>query len=162
MASNGNDWIAIKAGPLDAGRAIEAVSEPSTGGIAVFAGVTRAAVSPEGRALVALDYQAYDEMALPQMRELARRAREHWPIVGLVILHRTGRVALAQPSVVVAISCPHRGEAFDACRWIIDALKAEVAIWKKEIWEGGPESWVHPVAAETRRGGNAETPDAEQ
>ena len=170
MAAKLKDWIAIEAGPLDTARAIEAVSDPLAGGIAVFAGVTRSDVSADGRALVALDYEAYEEMALSQMQKLARDARERWPIVHLAILHRTGRVELAQPSVVIAVSCPHRGEAFDACRWIIDTLKAEVAIWKKEIWEGGPESWVHPAVAvrrgdgdaETRRHGDAETRGAEQ
>jgi molybdopterin synthase catalytic subunit len=83
-------------------------------------------------------------MALSQMHELARLAREKWPVVRLAILHRTGRVPLAHPSVVIAVACPHRGEAFDACRWLIDTLKSEVAIWKKEIWKGGGESWVDP------------------
>ena len=162
MAANVKDWIAIEAVPLDAARAVDAVIDPSAGGIAVFAGVTRSDVSAEGRALLALDYEAYEEMALSQMQKLARDARERWPIVHVAILHRTGRVEIAQPSVVIAVSCPHRGEAFDACRWIIDTLKAEVAIWKKEIWEGGPESWVHPAAAETPGRGDAKTPGAEQ
>jgi len=145
-----DDWIELQPGPLQAGPVTEFVSVAQAGGIAIFLGTTRAETSPDGRALAALDYEAYDEMARPQMADLARRARDRWPICRLVILHRTGRVALAEPSVIIAVSCPHRGEAFDACRWIIDTLKAEVAIWKKEIWEGGGESWVLPDVEETR------------
>jgi molybdopterin synthase catalytic subunit len=139
-----DDWIQLQAEPIEVGPVNEFVSVPEAGGIAVFLGTTRAETSPDGQLLVALDYQAYEEMAAQQMTDLARRARERWPIHRLAILHRTGRVALAQPSVLIAVSCPHRGEAFDACRWLIDTLKAEVPIWKKEVWEGGRERWVHP------------------
>lgn len=150
MAELSSDWTELTGEPIDAGRAFQFVSESRAGGVAIFAGLTRAETSTDGQALAALDYEAYAEMALPQLRELALRAREKWPVVRLAILHRTGRVALAQPSVVIAVACPHRGEAFDACRWIIDTLKSEVAIWKKEIWEGGGQRWVN--ADEEMRG----------
>jgi molybdopterin synthase catalytic subunit len=116
--------------------------DAAAGGIDIFIGTTRAERNADGRELVALDYEAYPEMALSQMRELARRARERWPVVRLALLHRVGRVALGQPSVVVAVACPHRGEAFEACRWLIDTLKAEVPIWKKEVWAGGSGTWA--------------------
>ena len=116
--------------------------DPAAGGIDVFIGTTRAERHADGRELVALDYEAYPEMALSQMRELARRARERWPVVRLALLHRVGRVAVGQPSVVVAVACPHRGEAFEACRWLIDTLKAEVPIWKKEVWADGSGTWA--------------------
>ena len=138
-----DDWIQLQAEALDAARATQFVSVPEAGGIAIFLGTTRAERSPEHGALVALDYEAYEEMARQQMQDLGRRAREKWPIRRLAILHRTGRVALAEPSVIIAVSSPHRGEAFDACHWIIDTLKAEVAIWKKEVWASGGESWVN-------------------
>jgi molybdopterin synthase catalytic subunit len=141
-----SDWIQLQPDPLDLDAVNAFVSVPEAGGIAIFLGTTRAETSPEGQALVALDYEAYDEMARQQMEQLARQARQRWPIRRLAILHRTGRVALAQPSVIIAVSCPHRGEAFDACRWLIDTLKAEVPIWKKEVWQGGRERWVHPEA----------------
>ena len=92
--------------------------------------------------LVALDYEAYADMAAAQLRDLAGRARARWPVERLALLHRTGRVGLAAPSVLVAVSTPHRGEAFEACRWLIDTLKAEAAIWKKEVWADGSSSWV--------------------
>src|SRR5206468_11274112 len=115
------------------------------GGIDVCLGTTRAETQ-QGRALLALDYDAYGEMALGQMRELARGARERWPVRRLAILHRTGRVAVGEPSVVIAVSTPHRAQSFEACRWIIDTLKADVAIWKKEVWADGTATWVHPGA----------------
>jgi molybdopterin synthase catalytic subunit len=81
-------------------------------------------------------------MALKQMCDLAAAARQRWPVVKLALLHRTGRVEIGKPSVVIAVSCPHRVQAFEACRFIIDALKKEVAIWKKEIWADGSGTWV--------------------
>lgn len=119
------------------------VSAATAGGIAVFLGCTRAETSPDGRELLALDYEAYQEMALKQMQALARQAREKWPIIKLAILHRVGRVGLGEPSVLIAVSTPHRGEAFEACRWLIDTLKKDVAIWKKEVWADGSATWVH-------------------
>jgi molybdopterin synthase catalytic subunit len=162
MAEMDSDWVELTAEPIDAARAFQFVGDPVAGGVAIFAGLTRAETSTDGQTLAALDYEAYGEMAVAQMRELARRARQKWPIVRQAILHRTGRVALAEPSVVIAVACPHRGQAFDACRWIIDTLKAEVAIWKKEIWAGGAERWVHPSTEETRGRGDAGTGGSEQ
>lgn len=139
-----DDWIEILATPLPTQRAVEFVSDPRAGGIAVFLGTTRTETNPSGQPLVALDYEAYAEMAIGQMRDLARRAREKWPIIKLALLHRTGRVAREEASVIIAVSTAHRGEAFDACEWLIDTLKSEVAIWKKEIWADGSGSWVNP------------------
>jgi molybdopterin synthase catalytic subunit len=139
------DWVGLTTCDLPVAAAVRCVSQPSAGGIDVFLGTTRTERSPSGQVLVALDYEAYAEMACGQLRDLARRARERWPVVRLVLLHRIGRVPLGEPSVLVAVSTPHRGEAFEACRWLIDALKAEVAVWKKEVWADGSESWVHPV-----------------
>ena len=138
------DDIRISSEPIDVATTIAAVSDSRAGGIAVFLGVTRAETNASGRQLIALDYEAYEEMALKQMRKLATDAREKWPIISLAIVHRIGRVALAEPSVVIAVATPHRGEAFEACWWLIDTLKAETAIWKKEIWSDGAQTWIHP------------------
>jgi molybdopterin synthase catalytic subunit len=137
-----DDWIAIQPEPLSVQAAVEAVSHDEAGGIDVFLGTTRAEQSPEGGRLVGLDYEAYAEMALAQMNELARAARQRWPVLRLAMLHRVGRVAVGEPSVVIAVATPHRAEAFEACRWLIDALKARVPIWKKEVWSDGGTSWV--------------------
>ena len=118
------------------------VSDAAAGGVAVFLGTTRAETRGDGRALVALDYEAYPEMAERQLRDLAARARERWPVVKLALLHRTGRVPLGEASVLIAVSTPHRAAAFECCRWLIDTLKAEVAVWKQEVWADGGTSWV--------------------
>ena len=115
---------------------------PVAGGISVFIGVTRNEKNASGDFLEALDYSAYREMALEQMRDLARRAGERWPISHIAILHRVGRVDVGDPSVVIAVATPHRAEAFEACRWLIDTLKKEVAIWKQEVWTDGTTRWV--------------------
>ncbi len=142
-----DDWIDILPTPLPTAKAIDFVSTPAAGGIAIFLGTTRSEKNAQGRELQALDYEAYIEMALPQLQTLAQVARSQWPIVKQVILHRTGRVELSQPSVLIAVASPHRHEAFAACRFIIDALKADVAIWKKEIWSDGSGTWVQPNVA---------------
>ena len=92
--------------------------------------------------LLALDYEAYPEMALGRMQQLAQTARQKWPILRIVMHHRIGRVPISEPSVAIAVSCPHRAEAFEACRWLIDQLKIDVPIWKKEIWADGSGTWV--------------------
>ena len=139
-----NDWIEILDRALSVNDAVRFVTDAGAGGIDVFLGTTRSEKSSDGRELIALDYEAYPEMAIERLRKLAQRAREQWPIVKLAILHRVGRVALAEPSVVIAVACPHRGEAFAACKWLIDQLKVDVPIWKKEIWSDGTDSWVSP------------------
>jgi molybdopterin synthase catalytic subunit len=136
------NWVALLSDPLPSADALAFVADPSAGGIAVFAGITRAQTDSAGRTLKALDYEAYGRMAERQLADLADESRRRWPIVRLVILHRIGRVRVAEPSVVIAVSTPHRPQAFEACRWLIDSLKSQVAIWKKEIWSDGSTSWV--------------------
>jgi molybdopterin synthase catalytic subunit len=136
-----HDWCEIPHYSLRAAPAVEFVHDPQAGGIAIFLGTTRAEQTSAGRELVALDYEAYDDMALKQLHDLAAQARKRWPIIKLALLHRTGRVPLGEPSVCIAVSTPHRAEAFEACRWLIDTLKAEVAIWKKEVWSDGTSKW---------------------
>ena len=139
-----NDWVQLQDEAISTAAVVDFVTDPQAGGIAIFLGTTRAENQEESGRLSALDYEAYPEMALSQMQELARQVRQRWPIQRLAILHRTGRVGLGEPSVAIAVSTPHRAEAFEACRWIIDTLKKDVAIWKKEVWEDGSGSWVHP------------------
>ena len=141
--------VSLSVTALDAGAAIEFVSDARAGGVAVFLGTTRAEQRADGAQLEALDYEAYSEMAQGQLLSLANRASARWPVLRLALLHRTGRVALGEPSVVVAVCAPHRAEAFEACRWLIDTLKAEVAIWKKEVWADGTGSWVPGRPAST-------------
>ena len=95
-----------------------------------------------------LEYEAYEEQAVPKMASIAAVARDKWPSLGRVaMLHRVGRLEVGEAAVVVAVSAPHRDEAFEAARFCIDTLKAEAPIWKKERWADG-EDWAHaePIA----------------
>ena len=83
-------------------------------------------------------------MALKKLAELEQEARKRWPIIEVAIVHRVGHLDLGEISVVVAVSCPHRNEAFEACRWLIDTLKQVAPIWKRETWADGSHEWVHP------------------
>jgi molybdopterin synthase catalytic subunit len=136
------DIIELRAEPVDVGRIVVAVGDGDAGGVVIFLGTTRRDAGERGQTLAALDYQAYETMALEQMRQLAAEARRRWPIRRAAIVHRVGRVEIGQPSVVIAVSTPHRAEAFEACRFLIDSLKKEVSVWKKEVWADGSSSWV--------------------
>ncbi len=138
------DLITLTPGPLSTDAAVAFVTDPAAGGVAVFLGTTRAETAADGRALVALDYDAYAEMAVEQLQRLVATARQRWPLTRAAVLHRLGRVAVGQPSVVIAVSTPHRADAFDACRFLIDELKRDVPIWKQERWADGTGTWVHP------------------
>lgn len=137
-----DDWIGLSDREINAGAAAEFVTDVRAGGIALFLGTTRAEESASQKQLIALDYEAYLEMADSQLRDLAVRGRARWPVLKLAILHRIGRVTVGKPSVVIAVSTPHRAAAIEACRWLIDTLKAEAAIWKKEVWADGSVTWV--------------------
>src|SRR4051812_8476518 len=115
-----HDRIQILQTALSTADAVAFVTDARAGGIDVFLGTTRAETSSEGRELIALDYEAYQEMALDQLRQLARRAHKKWPIIKLALLHRIGAVEIGQPSVIVAVATPHRADAFEACRFLID------------------------------------------
>jgi len=96
------------------------------------------------RITVALDYEAYSGMAEKKMAEIERDTRERWPVGEIVMVHRLGHLDVGEVSVAVAVSCPHRAQAFEACRYAIDRLKELVPIWKKESWADGTTEWIHP------------------
>jgi molybdopterin synthase catalytic subunit len=118
------------------------VTSPEAGAVVLFLGTTRAVT--DGRETLRLDYEAYGEMAEAELRKLAEEARRRWPVVGCAIVHRLGTVPPAEPSVAVAVSTPHRQDAFEAGKWLIDTLKESVPIWKREHWADGSTEWVHP------------------
>jgi MoaE-MoaD fusion protein len=126
-------WVRVSAEPLSLGELAERVRDPRAGAVVTFSGVTRE--------VERLEYEAYAEMAEERMRAIATDAVEAHRLCAAAVEHRVGEVPLSEPSVIVAASAPHRGEAFAGAREIIDRVKAEVPIWKKEI-EGGEESWV--------------------
>ena len=135
----GNDWLALTAEPLPVGACYEWVVQPSCGAVVLFSGTARD--HAEGRTdVVELVYEAYDEHVLPRFAAIAAEMRRTWPTTGRVaILHRTGALALGESSVVVAVSAPHRAEAFEAARFGIDTLKATAPIWKQERWAQGSD-----------------------
>ena len=116
--------------PLDARRLEAAVSHAGAGAICTFTGVVRD--HSRGRSVTHLDYEAYAEMAGAEMRKIGDEIAAKWPEARVAMAHRTGRLEIGEASVVVSVSCPHRGEAIAACKWGIDRLKESVPIWKKE------------------------------
>jgi molybdopterin converting factor subunit 1 len=138
---------ALVHGPLPPARVLAAGAH---GAIASFEGVVRGEAA--GRAVVALEYEAYEAMAEARLRAIAEEAAARWPLLGISIVHRLGRVAVGEASVRVIAAAAHRAEAFDACRYAIDELKRSAPIWKKEIYRDG-EAWAAGELPEARTGG---------
>ena len=138
------DLIAISAEAIDVAQVLAAVQDDRAGAINTFIGTVRN--RNEGRDVVALDYEAYDAMAVRQLQHVVAQARERWPMLARVaVVHRKGALTIGDVAVVVAVATPHRGESFAACEFIIDTLKQVVPIWKKEQYQDGT-SWIaaHP------------------
>jgi molybdopterin synthase catalytic subunit len=170
-----DDWIALTEEPLPLDAVLAWVVRPDCGAQVLFVGTVRD--HAEGREGVThLAYEAYAEQVQPRLAGVAREARARWPAVGrIVLLHRVGRLAVTESSVVVAVSAPHRAEAFAAARFCIDTLKATVPIWKRESWAGGEAwgtcshevEWLHGAAGDggpslARRPGSGPRPGGEQ
>jgi len=124
----------------------EVVRRPGCGAVVTFLGTVRDLT--DGRVTRALDYEAYPGMAEKKMAEIERDTRTRWPVGDMMMVHRLGRLEVGEVSVAVAVSCPHRGQAFEACRHAIDRLKELVPIWKRENWDDGTTDWVHPGTGE--------------
>ena len=137
---DGDTWIGLSASPLPVDEAAAWAVRPDCGGLVLFSGTARD--HADGRPGVhRLEYEAYEEQAVPRLRGVAEEARVRWPMVGrIALLHRVGVLEIRESAVVVAVSAPHRDEAFAAARFCIDTLKRSVPIWKRESWTGG-ESW---------------------
>ncbi len=116
------------------------------GALATFAGTVRAE-DDCSRQLIALDYEAYEEMALSMMKGVRDRAIEKFSVLDVFIAHRLGCVKLGETSIVVGVVSAHRVAAFDACRWIVDQVKVDVPIWKKDVWSDGSAEWVNPACS---------------
>jgi len=132
--------------PLDINAAIAAATDDRLGGIAVFIGTVRDSASVDVNAtkpVTRLDYEAHPELAHVRMKEIAEDAATKWDVQRIVAIHRTGSCDLGEPTVVVACGSPHRRDALEACRWIIDTIKSEVPIWKREVYaDAGGSAWV--------------------
>jgi len=125
--------------PLDADAAVREVRSEDAGAIATFVGTVRR--RSRGRTVLHLDYEAYEGMAEQVMARIAEELKGRYELCEVAIHHRVGRVEIGEPSVVVAVSAPHRQDALAACRDAIDTLKETVPLWKKEVYEGG-EEWI--------------------
>ena|SRR5947209_8743783 len=128
---------------IDHAELTEAVRRPRCGAVVTFLGTVRDLTGDE--VTVALEYEAYPPMAEQKMAEIAREIESRWTVGDVALVHRLGRLEVGEISVAVAVSCPHRADAFAACRYAIDRLKEVVPIWKKDL---GPDraEWVHPEA----------------
>ena len=134
--------IQLTRDPIDHAALTEQVRRADCGAVVTFLGTVRDLTGD--RVTVALDYEAYPGMAEKKMAEIEADTRSRWSVGEIAMIHRLGRLEVGDVSVAVAVSCPHRADAFDACRHAIDRLKELVPIWKKENWADGSTDWVHP------------------
>lgn len=125
--------------PIDIEAVIDCVKAPETGAVDVFIGTTRDQTA--GRKVTALEYETYEPMALKVMERVAGEAGGRWSLGRIAIVHRIGRLNVGEASVIIAVSSAHRAEAFEACRFLIDKLKQEVPIWKREFFADGSVEW---------------------
>jgi molybdopterin synthase catalytic subunit len=132
--------VSVTPEPLSVDEALGAVADPGAGGTCVFVGTVRD-VSPAGE-VSGLTYEAWDDLARRRLTEIGEELHAGWPLRRVAILHRTGALEVGEASVVIAVSAPHRAEAFEACRQAIERLKQDVPIWKKEGLRSGEAQWV--------------------
>ncbi|HLO89086.1 MAG TPA: molybdenum cofactor biosynthesis protein MoaE, partial [Nostocaceae cyanobacterium] len=141
------DSFAITIAPLSIEEVYGKADDSANGAVVIMSGMVRN--QTDGKAVVALEYQAYEPMALQVFYQIATEVRDRWPDVNRVVIHhRIGRLKIGEISVLVAVGCPHRSEAFTACRYAIDTLKHNAPIWKKEHFYNGSSSWVSIGACE--------------
>jgi molybdopterin synthase catalytic subunit len=134
--------IELTPNTIDTSALLDRVQSPAAGAVVLFLGTAREMTG--GRRTASLDYECYPEMAESKLAELEAEARRRWPITECCVIHRLGHLQPGEASVAVAISTPHRSDAFAAARWLIDTIKTEVPIWKRENWSDGTAEWVHP------------------
>jgi molybdopterin synthase catalytic subunit len=133
--------------PLDLAGVYAIADCSSNGAVVVMSGTVRDRT--EGRSVAFLEYQAYEPMAIKIFEQIAQDIQQQWSSVNTIVIHhRTGKLTIGEISVLVAIGCPHRSEAFEACQYAIDTLKHQAPIWKKEHWKDGASTWVSIGACE--------------
>jgi molybdopterin synthase catalytic subunit len=144
-----DDNFTISFAPLSLAEIYTKADDPSNGAVVLMSGTVRN--QTDGKPVVCLEYQAYEPMARQVFYSIAAHVRQQWSDVNRVVIHhRVGRLQIGDISVVVAVGCPHRGEAFDACRYAIDTLKHNAPIWKKEHFHDGSSNWVSIGACEVK------------
>ena len=130
---------------IDVGELTAEIADPSCGAITTFVGIVRAETRSDGAALQALDYSGYESMAGEQLQALCEAVLREFPIFAVRAVHRLGVLSIGETSVALAVSAGHRAAAFDACRELMERIKRDVPIFKREIWHGGDQSWVDPI-----------------
>lgn len=133
--------------PIETEKIIAEVMDDSAGGTVVFIGTVRN--RNEGKKVTSLEYQAYTRMAEQKMKEIEAETRKRWPVKRVRMVHREGQLSVGEVSVVVAVSCEHRGDAFEACRFAIDRIKQTLPLWKNEMDDSGKKKWVAGSPIET-------------
>ncbi len=131
--------IKITEKPIDVQKVIDDASSLAAGAVNVFIGTVRN--NANGKNVLWLEYEAYETMAVAEIKKIIDHASHRWPLQGWAVSHRIGTLKPGEVSVVVAVASPHRKESFEACQYIIDTLKESVPIWKKEVFEDG-EEWI--------------------
>ena len=138
---------AVSANPLNLEALVSAVSDASGrhGAVTTFLGVVRG--DNLGRRVTHLEYEAYETLAVKVFERIAAEAAERWPLASVALHHRTGRLAIGEASVAIAVASPHRGDAFSACRYVIERVKQIAPVWKHEFFEGG-DTWIEGATAD--------------
>jgi molybdopterin synthase catalytic subunit len=134
--------ITLTENQVDVAPLIERCSQPASGAVVAFVGITREFTA--SKQTTQLAYECYHGMAEKKLAELEAAARKRWPLVECLIVHRLGEVPISEASVAVVVSSAHRGAAFEAAEWLIDSLKCDVPIWKQEQYGDGTTEWIHP------------------
>ena len=124
---------------IDTDALLNRVADSTRGGTVLFCGTVRA--GPEDGPVTAIEYSAYDDMAESEFAKIVDEAAERWPEVFVVVEHRLGKVPIGEASIAIAAAAPHRAEAFDVCRFVIDQVKVRVPIWKREFLDDGDTRW---------------------
>jgi molybdopterin synthase catalytic subunit len=139
MVRTGDRWLEVTEDNLDVEAAYRFTLNPEAGAVDLFVGTVRNRF--EKRPVASMEYHGYAEMAERVLQEIVHRATERWPIRKVAVLHRLGHLQLTEASVVIAVSAPHRAEAFESCRFILEELKKDLPVWKKEHFSDGTKSW---------------------
>ncbi|MDQ3309590.1 MAG: molybdenum cofactor biosynthesis protein MoaE [Gemmatimonadota bacterium] len=126
--------------PIDAATLLAEVATPSDGAVLLFWGVVRN--ENDGREVNGLEYEAYAEMAEAKLREIVAEAAQRWSVGEIAVVHRIGKLNVGEASVGIAVAAPHRAEAYEASRYVIEELKRRVPIWKREHYLDGPSAWL--------------------
>jgi molybdopterin synthase catalytic subunit len=147
---NAGDFVAVGPDPINSDAVLDFVAAPDCGAVVLFLGTVRDH-SPGKTGVTHLEYEAYEGVVEPKIREIVAEVRDKWPIRRAAAVHRTGELRVGEVSVAVAVSSPHRKDAFAAGRYLIDELKHRAPVWKKEHWPGGAE-WVREDVAHQEEG----------